>query len=130
MRGRQDTYNSVKVAALSLKPTKWNKDANADKLEAFFVEAAKEASRAIVATEGFLEGYVVMDDDRHNLADRQLWLPYPLDDLVRQQLPMPVRTEGLPEIIDMTERLRCRTLAEWATFGYDELTNTTAPFFK
>ena len=35
-------YQSVKVSAISLKPTKWDKASNAEKLEAFFVEAAAQ----------------------------------------------------------------------------------------
>ena len=54
-------YQSIKVSAISLKPTKWDKASNAEKLEAFFVEAAKDAPQLILATEGVLEGYVVMD---------------------------------------------------------------------
>jgi predicted amidohydrolase len=54
-------YQSVKVSAISLKPTKWDKASNAEKLEAFFVEASKDAPQLILATEGVLEGYVVMD---------------------------------------------------------------------
>jgi len=54
-------YRSVSVSAISLKPTKWDKASNAEKLEAFFVEAAKDAPQLILATEGVLEGYVVMD---------------------------------------------------------------------
>ena len=54
-------YQSVKVSAISLKPIKWDKASNADKLEAFFVEAAKDTPQLILATEGVLEGYVVMD---------------------------------------------------------------------
>ena len=36
-------YQPVKVSAISLKPIKWNKASNAEKLEALFVEAAKDA---------------------------------------------------------------------------------------
>ena len=54
-------YRSVSVSAISLKPTKWDKASNAEKLEAFFVEAAKDSPQLILATEGVLEGYVVMD---------------------------------------------------------------------
>ena len=54
-------YQSIKVAAISLKPTKWDKASNAEKLEAFFVDAAKDSPQLILATEGVLEGYVVMD---------------------------------------------------------------------
>ena len=54
-------YQSIKVSAISLKPTKWDKASNTEKLEAFFVEAAKDTPELILATEGVLEGYVVMD---------------------------------------------------------------------
>lgn len=54
-------YNSVKVATISLKPAKWDKAANADKMEAFFVKAAETKPQVILTTEGVLEGYVVMD---------------------------------------------------------------------
>ena len=57
----QNMYRSAKMSAISLKPIKWDKAANAEKLEAFFVEAAKDAPQLILATEGVLEGYVVMD---------------------------------------------------------------------
>ena len=54
-------YNSVKVTAISLKPKKWDKPANADKMEEYFALAAREKPGMILTTEGVLEGYVVMD---------------------------------------------------------------------
>ena len=54
-------YHSIVASALSIKPTKWEKAQNADKLEAFIREAARERPDVIVAPEGFLEGYLVMD---------------------------------------------------------------------
>jgi len=73
-------YESVKVAAISLKPTKWNKASNADKIEAFFVEAAKEQPRIIVTTEGVLEGYIVMDIiERRVPAEAMLEIAEPID---------------------------------------------------
>ena len=54
-------YESVKVAAISYRPAKWDKAANADKMEELFVEAAREKPRMILITEGALEGYVVME---------------------------------------------------------------------
>lgn len=53
-------YQSVKATAISLRPKKWDKGYNADKLEAAFVEASKENPDVMVATEGVLDGYVVM----------------------------------------------------------------------
>ncbi len=73
-------YNSVKVAAISIKPEKWDKAANADKMEAFFVEAAKEQPQVILTTEGVLEGYVVMEviEDKET-AERLLDIAEPID---------------------------------------------------
>ena len=73
-------YNSVKVATISLKPAKWDKAANADKMEAFFVKAAKAKPQVILTTEGVLEGYVVMDVIYHpEKAEAMLEIAEPLD---------------------------------------------------
>ena len=45
-------YQSVRAAAISLKPKKWDKPYNADKMEAFFVEAARDRPDLILTTEG------------------------------------------------------------------------------
>lgn len=54
-------FTRCKVAALSIRPKKWDKAHNADKLEAFFRKAAKRKPDLILATEGVLEGYVITD---------------------------------------------------------------------
>ncbi|MCZ6679523.1 MAG: carbon-nitrogen hydrolase family protein [Candidatus Poribacteria bacterium] len=73
-------YNSVKVSAISLKPAKWDKAANADKMEAFFAKAAKDQPQVILTTEGVLEGYGVMDviQNRATPAD-MLEIAEPID---------------------------------------------------
>jgi len=58
-------YTPIKAAAISLKPKKWDKEYNADKLETLFRKAAEEEPDLIVATEGVLEGYVVLDVIAH-----------------------------------------------------------------
>ena len=58
-------YRPIKATAISLKPKKWDKDYNADKLETLFRQAAQDQPDLIVATEGVLEGYVVMDAIEH-----------------------------------------------------------------
>ena len=59
------TYTTLKAAAVSLKPRKWDKPHNADKLEALFRRAAGDRPDLVLATEGVLEGYVVMDVIKH-----------------------------------------------------------------
>ena len=54
-------YTQVTTAAISIKPKKWDKEHNADKVETFVRRAAEEGPDLIVTTEGVLEGYVVMD---------------------------------------------------------------------
>ena len=58
-------FTPIKATAISLKPKKWDKAYNADKLESLFRAAAQEQPDLIVATEGVLEGYVVMDVIEH-----------------------------------------------------------------
>jgi N-carbamoylputrescine amidase len=48
----------LKVAAISMRPKKWNKEANATKLERLFRDAASRGVQVALATEGAIEGYV------------------------------------------------------------------------
>ena len=73
-------YESVEVAAISFRPTKWDKDGNADRMEQLFVRAAQGNPRLILTTEGALEGYVVMDVvEGRASADAMLELAEPID---------------------------------------------------
>lgn len=54
-------FARYKVAAVSLRPKKWDKAGNADMMEAFFRKAARRKPDLILATECVLDGYVVMD---------------------------------------------------------------------
>ena len=49
-------YINVKVAAISMKARRWEKESNADKMEKLFREAAKTESQIAVITEDALEG--------------------------------------------------------------------------
>jgi len=49
-------YETIRVAAVSLRSRKWDKQANADKMERFFRDAAASGAQLIVAPEGVLEG--------------------------------------------------------------------------
>lgn len=86
-------YNSIKVAAISFKPTKWDKVGNADRLEALFVEAAKSAPQLTLATEGALEGYVVMDVvEQRKPPEAMLEIAEPLDGPYIQRFQRLART--------------------------------------
>ncbi len=103
-------YNSVKVAAVSLKPTKWDKAANADKMEAFFVAAAKERPQVILTTEGVLEGYVVMDViENRATAEDMLEIAEPIDGLYIRRFQHLARTLGTCLCFGFAERIADET---------------------
>jgi len=97
-------FSRYKVAALSIRPVKWNKAGNADKMEAFFRKAAKRKPHLIVATEGMLEGYVINDVIWHR--DR---VPALLD--IAEPLDGPYMTRF---------RRLARTLGTCLCFGFAE----------
>ena len=73
-------YKQVKAAAISLKPEKWAKERNANKLEAFVRRAARNDPDLIVTIEGVLEGYVVMDViEGRKSAEEMIEIAEPLD---------------------------------------------------
>ena len=73
-------YTRVKVTAISIKPKKWDKENNANKIEQFFRAAAEDNPDLIVTTEGVLEGYVVTDVTEHpKLAQDMLDIAEPID---------------------------------------------------
>ena len=79
-------YRSIQAAALSLRPDKWDKPSNADKLEIFVRRAASKGSELVVAPEGFLEGYVVMDAIYHHERRPDMWeIAEPMDGLYVQR---------------------------------------------
>jgi predicted amidohydrolase len=75
-------FLSLPVAAISLKPKPWDKPFNADKLEHLFRQAARTTAKLLLAPEGILEGYVIMDVIRDPARAEQLRaLAEPLDGL-------------------------------------------------
>jgi len=73
-------FTPIKATAISIKPKKWDKADNADKLETYFCEAAKNKPDLVLATEGMLEGYVVMDVIEHpEKTDAMLEIAEPID---------------------------------------------------
>ena len=73
-------YTPIKAAAISVKPRKWDKAYNADKLECFFTEAAKEGPHLVLATEGVLEGYVVIEAiESREKAERLIEIAEPIN---------------------------------------------------
>ncbi|MYE90371.1 carbon-nitrogen hydrolase family protein [Candidatus Poribacteria bacterium] len=99
-------YNSVKVTAISIKPKKWDKAANADKMEAFFVEAAKEQPQVILTTEGVLEGYVVMEViENREMAEKLLDVAEPIDGPYIQRFQQLAKQLGISLCFGFAERI-------------------------
>ncbi len=65
-------FTTISVAAISLKPIPWDKPANVTKLESCLLRAVKKSPQLIVATEGVLEGYVVVDAIRNPAKARAM----------------------------------------------------------
>ena len=73
-------FDPVVTTAISIKPRKWDKDYNADKMESFFRRAAEENPDIILTTEGVLEGYVVMDVlEGRRTVEEMLEIAEPID---------------------------------------------------
>ena len=73
-------FDPVVTTAISIKPRKWDKDYNADKMEKFFRRAAEENPDIILTTEGVLEGYVVMDVlEGRRTVEEMLEIAEPID---------------------------------------------------
>ena len=73
-------YTSIKATAISVKPKKWDKASNAEKLERFFRHAAEGKPDLILATEGVLEGLVSGDAaERPELRETMLDIAEPID---------------------------------------------------
>ena len=65
-------YERIRVAALSIKPQKWNKEFNAKKLEHYFIRAANTGVDLVLAPEGFLEGYLVNEIIRDRSLEQKI----------------------------------------------------------
>lgn len=73
-------FTSIRAAAISLRPKKWDKAFNVAKMERFMREAASLSPDVIVTIEGAFEGYVVYDViEGRRAADEMLEIAEPLD---------------------------------------------------
>lgn len=99
-------YDVIKASAISFKPKKWDKVANAERMEALFVAAAQETPQVILITEGALEGYVVADvyEGRRCAADL-LAIAEPIDGPYIQRFQKLARQLGLCLCFGFAERI-------------------------
>src|SRR3954466_2187263 len=61
----------IRVASVSILPEKWNKAANADKIEKLVRQAAEQKAELVITPEGVLEGYVVNEVIREKDAAKK-----------------------------------------------------------
>jgi len=71
----------LRVASVGLMPTKWDKEANAAKIERMVREAARQGAQLVVTPEGSLDGYVENEVIREKDAARKAALIQRFNDL-------------------------------------------------
>ena len=74
-----DSKPTVRIASLSIVPTKWDKAANFAKMCSFLRQAAAQGAEVAITPEGCLEGYVVMEAIAQKRGEELLALAEPLD---------------------------------------------------
>jgi len=62
---------TISIGSVSIFPTKWDKDANSERIERMVREAAERGARFVITPEGALEGYVVNEVIREKDADQK-----------------------------------------------------------
>ena len=78
---------SFKMAAVSVTPEEWNKEANYATFERFAREAAAHGAQLIATPEGFLEGYVGNENKNPELTrERYLAIGEPIDGPVMNRI--------------------------------------------
>jgi len=70
-RDRSASAKSIRVASLSILPVKWDKSANAKKIERMVRQAAGQGAQLVITPEGVLEGYVVGEVVRETDPDKK-----------------------------------------------------------
>lgn len=63
--------SSLRIASVSIFPEKWNKVANADKIEKLVRDAAKQGAQLIITPEGVLEGYLINEVNHERDAQKK-----------------------------------------------------------
>ncbi len=108
-------FTTVRSAAVNFVPWKWHKDWNADRLEMFFVEAAKHGAQLAVAPEGILEGYLVHE-------------AFAWPQLREQMLGVaePVNGPYMKRFAKLAKQLKCNLVFGFAELGGRTVYNTAA----
>ena len=65
------SMSRLKLAAVSVTPARWDKEANFATLERYAREAAAKGAQLVITPEGFLEGYVANDKANKDLTEEK-----------------------------------------------------------
>ncbi len=99
-------YDQVRATAISIKPKAWDKQSNADKVEWFVREAAREAPDLVVTPEGVLEGYAASEAIKNpELAQRMLDVAEPIDGPYVQRFRRLAKELGTCLVFGFAERI-------------------------
>jgi predicted amidohydrolase len=97
---------TVRVAAISFVPVKFDLRGNADRLERAFREASKGQAQIAVAPEGALEGYVVNEIIRGDVpAERMREVALAIDDAVIRRFQQLARELELSLVFGFAEKI-------------------------
>jgi len=67
----QGAPKTISIGSVSIFPTKWDKDANSERIERMVREAARRGAQFVITPEGALEGYVVNEVIREKDAEKK-----------------------------------------------------------
>ena len=110
-------FTTVRVAAANLVPWKWHRDWNADRMEQFFVAAAKEKVDLVVEPEACLEGYVAYQAILYpELRDQMAEVAEPIDGRYVQRFRRLARQLKTSLVFGMAERRGKRDVYNTALF--------------
>jgi len=99
------TGKTLRTASISFVPTKWDKEANATRIETLVTEAANRNAKLIVTPEGALDGYVVNEviNAKDDQEKRELTKQF-------QQLAEPIDGPYITRIAELANRLNVHVI--------------------
>ena len=123
--GADGQGKTLRIASVSIFPEKWNKDANAAKIEKFVRDAASQEARLVITPEGVLEGYVVNEVIREkNPAKKALLIER------FQQVAEPIDGPHIKRFADLANELKIHLILGFLESVADgERTYNTAALF-
>lgn len=96
----------LKLAAISVTPARWDKEANFATLERYASEAAAKGAQLVITPEGFLEGYVANENANKDLTEEKYdRVAEPLDGTMVNRVRELARELKIHLVLGFAERL-------------------------